>query len=240
MLKLDRVTFTGADDSIMPSSLVSISRDYPWVEWGILFSKSNQGKPRYPSQEWLKEFYFLMAGHSEILRSAHLCGRWVREMMIDGELTWFASDPNVGLFQRVQINFHGQYHAMHQSVPRQLGMKPSVRFILQCDGPNDDQVSALAHMRVVVPLFDKSGGAGRLPDEWPRAWPGIYCGYAGGLGPDNIYEQIEHISKVSSGPFWVDMERRVRSEDDREFELGKVREVCRQVQSYARDRGIVL
>jgi hypothetical protein len=87
-------------------------------------------------------------------------------------------------------------------------------------------------------------GAGILPREWPKpiyldVHPGDdgcgvqqhrYHGYAGGLGPDNLAEQIPLIlaaaagnEHTAEGRIWIDMETRVRSSDDRTFDLAKVR-----------------
>ena len=49
---LTRVTITGADDAVDPGALVALSAEFPFVEWGILFSKSREGEARYPSAEW--------------------------------------------------------------------------------------------------------------------------------------------------------------------------------------------
>ena len=53
MLKI--VTVTGADDSVNPVSLLDLSERYPFVEWGILLSKSGVGNSRFPSYEWLED-----------------------------------------------------------------------------------------------------------------------------------------------------------------------------------------
>jgi hypothetical protein len=57
-------------------------------------------------------------------------------------------------------------------------------------------------------LFDTSGGAGVLPQEWPVPAKDFWCGYAGGLGPFNVIEQVRKIETVCAKPFWIDMERR--------------------------------
>jgi phosphoribosylanthranilate isomerase len=101
-------------------------------------------------------------------------------------------------------------------------------FIYQCDGVNDRWIREL---EFGSPLFDTSGGAGVLPNRWPGAWPGRYCGYAGGLGPDNVVEQLTRIRIAANEGerFWIDMERRVRSDDDEQFDLDKVRTVLEAV-----------
>ena len=38
LMILDRVTITGADDSIHVEQLAELSQAYPYVEWGILVS----------------------------------------------------------------------------------------------------------------------------------------------------------------------------------------------------------
>lgn len=73
------------------------------------------------------------------------------------------------------------------------------------------------------PLFDKSGGAGILPNEWPVAEG--YAGYAGGLSPDNVEHELMRIQEARNGyPVWIDAETKLRSDDDKVFELYKVEE----------------
>ncbi len=82
---LKKVTVTGADDSTEPKELLDISREYPFVEWGILLSKSNMGRNRFPSMSWmhslssvfLKNNFFVGGGFN---LSGHICGRWVRDI----------------------------------------------------------------------------------------------------------------------------------------------------------------
>lgn len=225
-MKLDRVTITGADDSIHPSALISLSQEFPFVEWGILFSGSQTGNPRFPSPEWVRG---LPPG---LQYAAHLCGRYVRDLVLEAHFTWWEGRPG-NFFDRIQLNFHGQFHRQHRNFLGEATLRADAQFILQCDGVNDDAVRDLCRQAPerFVPLFDTSGGAGRLPTSWPEIWPDQYCGYAGGLGPDNVIEQLKMIEAKTNGRrFWIDMERRVRTPDDRGFDLRKVYEVLAQVQ----------
>ena len=221
---LDRITFTGADDSTDPKALVELSEEFPIIEWGILFSKTKQGGYRFPSYKWMNSLFEVVTPQMRL--SAHLCGRWVREAVLEGVFSWADEFLDYDRFQRVQLNFHGEFHRAHPRL-REILKDPRFQFILQCDGVNDETARRLAADGLAVPLFDTSGGAGILPRSgWPAAWPGVYCGYAGGLGPDTVGAQVETISRiVGEAPFWIDMERRVRSEDDSVFDLEKVRAV---------------
>jgi hypothetical protein len=244
---LDRVTITGADDSIRPDDLIPLARDFPFVEWGILFSGRRLGLPRYPSRAWLSELGKLM-WHVPMKLSAHLCGRWVRDLVTGAKFTWRDEHKlEYDHFQRVQLNFHGEFHRrgsgfetiLSDESPRAeghgMGARDGKQFILQCDGVNDHAAEEIVPWCNAVPLFDRSGGAGVLPKEWPKAWPGVYCGYAGGLGPDNLAEQLDRIELAAGGEHvWIDMERRVRSEDDSRFDLEKVRRVLETAAPWVR------
>ena len=213
---------TGADDSVEPEALISLTEKYPFVEWGILFSGSRQGSPRYPSQSWIEK----LAGLSQKLPlSAHLCGKWVRDLVLDANISWWNKyGPISSIFARVQLNFHGQFHTACPSFSRIL-KDLEHDFILQHDGVNDATILELGASLSVFPLFDRSGGAGVVPAAWPKPiWK--YQGYAGGLGPDNIEEELGRIGDAAGDSrVWIDMETRIRSSGDAVFDLQKV-ETC--------------
>lgn len=233
---LDRVTITGADDSIDPSALVELSETYPFVEWGILFAKHvktggvhNAVASRFPTHEWVGKL--MEVATPEMKLSAHLCAGWVYDLLAGrytfGQIQEF--DPY--RFQRAQINFHGEpiISVRNVAVMREVNLR--TKLLYQCDGVNNDTVLDLVLKGMGCPLFDTSSGAGVLPKEWPQIWNKTYCGYAGGLGPSNIAEQIAGpIAKATvGGRIWVDLETRVRSDRDRQFDLDLVKTVCKQV-----------
>lgn len=237
---LDRVTITGADDSIDPDELIPLARDFPFVEWGILFSGARLGIPRYPSRAWISALAKIV-WQVPMKLSAHLCGAWVRDFVLKANFTWMEEYRAYEmLFDRVQLNFHGEYHRRAVGfdsfllglIPHEerqgLRAQAGKEFIFQCDGPNDMTVQELQPWatRGVFPLFDGSGGTGKSPKEWPKAWPGVYCGYAGGLGPDILTSQLKLIEAAAGQErIWIDMESSVRSLDDRRFDLAQVRAV---------------
>jgi hypothetical protein len=231
-MMLDRVTITGADDSVKPAELFRLSEEYPFVEWGVLFG-SEQGRARFPTRQWLVDFFFEVPAAVRV--SAHLCGIHVRSGFMGpwtflAEWAWVYERAN-----RLQWNFHGQ-RVRHRfdELAGHLRVAPPTQegWIFQLDDVSGNYV--FDALRAVdprcVPLFDTSGGAGLVPQLWSRPRPGFYCGYAGGLGPDNVLSELDRIEHVA-GPerIWIDMERRVRSDDDAAFDLAKVRRVLEQV-----------
>jgi hypothetical protein len=227
---INRVTVTGADNSIHPYSLVGISETFPFIEWGILLSQSTMGKYRFPNKYWLKNLEDVYDSlDKELLLSGHLCGKWVRDIC-NGEWTIFDEDSEIAelgyMFSRFQLNFHALEHKIDPDKfikgfnhPLLLGCQ----FIFQFDNVNNDLMNAVLEAGIdAVPLFDTSGGAGVLPEFWPKAI-GKYSGYAGGLSPDNLDEQMESIIQVAGdGPIWIDAETHLRSDNDRQFDLNKV------------------
>jgi len=239
-MNLDRVTITGADDSVEPSDLLALSREHPFVEWGLLVSASNTGTPRFPSYRWLlslvEQCIVAAVNYREPRLSLHFCGRWVRGLLLgqqpEGMPHWFTGPQ----FQRMQLNFHGEtLPCVPEAFGKALGDFQDKQIIFQIDGHMGQSfLASVADERGnpfdAVPLFDCSHGAGVLPGTWPAPFcPKTYHGYAGGLGPDNLAEQLPLIGAAAGETrIWIDMESRVRT--DERFDLAKVRrclEICK-------------
>ena len=244
-MKIDRVTVTGADDSVENiEELRDIQQEFPFVEWGILLSSSSAGTNRFPSEEWIGK---LVAGHGDIkedLRfklAGHICGKWIREICT-GEWTIFEAGlkgtghGQIGYFDRLQLNWHGEKRTMTEgwlakfklwNESRNKYELNEVQLIFQLDGVNNHLLQeALDEGLSASGLIDGSHGAGVLPeDKWPVPFEGAYTGYAGGLGPHNLEEQLHKIADVCGDkPIWIDAETHLRSDDDKTFDLQKVRQ----------------
>lgn len=217
------ITITGADDSVQYSDLLGLSKEYRDVEWGILVGRRERlGTPRYPSYEWM-EGLTEVAG--DMRMALHLCGGMCRDY-IDGKL---ADDIMAILrsMRRVQLNIHNLSRLKQPEIEGMLSRSPK-QHIFQYDPMNMLRVARAAgkgHLNVSV-LYDGSGGRGIEIKTYIAPSQLLRCGYAGGLGPDNLERHMELINKVSGDvPVWIDMETGVRSEDDRVFDLDKVRKV---------------
>ena len=219
------VTVTGADDSIRPEELVPIAREYPFVEFGILLSKKQQGNKRFPSRNWWEELYILWK-NEKLALSSHICGEWVRNLCLGVPSFFEEFGYTWKMFKRFQLNFHVEHHPVDEKkladlIRQYLRDQP---IIFQMDGVNDQIFWSLVDRWGIAafPLFDQSGGTGLLPERWPKQPLGIYSGFAGGLSPDNLQTEMKRIAEVASGPIWIDTETWVRSENDKVFDLEKV------------------
>lgn len=241
MEKIRFVSITGADDSVGPSQLLKLSQEFPFVEWAILFSQKSIGTNRFPSAEWLDEIGQLLYSYGQPVNlSLHLCGSYVRQLIERGH-DRFAQDLGADLFDlfnRVQINTHGDDHKWNvEGVVDLIKTYKTKEFIFQLDGNGKNE--AMAKMMVlehrlenVSFLLDTSHGAGILPSNWPSPpLSTTSTGYAGGIGPENIEESLVKIRAAVDArtdfkaDYWIDMETKVRSNNDQLFDLAKVRQV---------------
>lgn len=231
---ITKVTITGADDSINPFDLIPLNDKYPFVEWGILVSQRNFGKNRFPAGEWLKALEILKKEHSEISLSCHLCGLYVRELSKGNDIAIKELGSIWNIFDRVQINFHAIPHTVLETMAVVLKQYPEKEFIFQYDNVNNQAVHFMHEKGVnCSALFDASGGAGILPKNWPQPLINIKCGYAGGISPENISEQILLIQeKIGDLNTWIDMETHVRSNNDNQFDLAKVEKCLKFSNNY--------
>lgn len=205
------VTFTGADDRTSINALHDFVGQYPLLtEFAVLYSPGRIGEPRYPTKAWLERF----AESNMVQCSLHICGSGLDELLADDP--WLTQ--LVTAFRRVQLNF--SYRRRPDFTPAMASRLAQTfsdschSLITQHNANNADftmQVDSPHHV-----LFDASGGRGISPATWPAYLPRKLCGYAGGLGPDNIREELVRISAAAAGkPFWIDMEGKLRDNDDR-------------------------
>lgn len=227
-MRLQYCAITGADDAVQIKDLAAMEKEFPFVEWAILWMPDRAGTDRFPTLDWIQKF---KAECPDSHASLHLCG----QALLD-----FAEGKDVEAmkgFKRIQLNLKfanaGEKVDLRQLVA-QVKAHPDVQFILQY---TEDKKDTLLPLFKDAPnhalLFDASAGAGISPDKWSAPVPGHYCGYAGGLGPENIAENLKMIEKVTPADYitWVDMESKVRTND--KFDLAKVRTVLETAKSYA-------
>ncbi|MCX6217684.1 hypothetical protein [Spirosoma sp.] len=234
---ITKVTITGADDSIQPAELLALTREFPFVEWGILLSRSSMGNNRFPSTMWLLTLAryqkSLAQTGQQLTLSGHLCGRWVKDILVGKHEFVDALTPEVwDIFSRIQINTHAEFHSATAVGIGMLNRLRDKEFIFQYDNVNTILLELARNASVNhSALFDLSHGVGKLPSQWPDLIQNLSCGYAGGLSPENLREQIYRIEeKAGDTPIWIDMETHVRSNNDKQFDLGKVR-ACLEIAS---------
>lgn len=251
MIKPKFVTFTGADDKTSVESLNNFYSCQPFahynrVEFGILFSQKRAGQRRYPSIDWI----YNMLVNGKFNFAIHLCGDTVYDWL-DGNpalLRLFKKAP------RIQLNFN---HSKRPIDPNRLKFLRCNKdyegdIILQDNSNNSTLINSynLWNWRGIYLLKDESGGNGITPLGWTKPnlkyfyeYENALFGYAGGLGTDNIKEEIVKISDIlekeeqlnypvrswtRNWNYYIDMETKLRNDKD-EFDLDICKDIIKAV-----------
>ena len=214
-MRPSRITFTGIDPSCSRAELFALLNANRRIELGILYSESQQGKGRYPPFAWIERTTREITDAYGTGRVAlHVCGR-ARDSLLKGN--GLAID--VWPFDRIQLNgtfVGGDIDALQRYI---VDGEPEP-LITQFDANRG--LHEIVRRKCHQVLFDSSGGRGVLRKEWPKALPDNICGYAGGLGPENLRVELPRIAAVAGPNYWVDMEGSLRDEADH-FCVGKAR-----------------
>jgi len=249
-MPLTCVSLTGADDNVLLASLAEISDEYAASippEWAILYFPEKEGAPRVPCAAWRERFLALKLPFT----AAHVCGTQVFREILDPR-TAATRIADLSLYGRIQININarrvdfteGEVLTVYRSLRR-----AGLRLILQYHGGSRQTIQrfvaeagmgSLSHIDL---LHDESKGMGHRPQKWPPIYSvdniPLYCGYAGGLGPDVLETELLRVHEAVTAwrdvPYWIDMESGVRS--DNHFDLAKVRAVLDIATGTAKGRG---
>lgn len=232
---LSHVTMTGVDDATPIDWLISTSAEFPLVEWGILYSPKRAGHGgRYPAVDTIRKLLTTLPSSAQI--ALHVCGEGVFQLFSgDGDITALVNmlDKRGG---RVQLNIRRQAyismsHMLVSPIAALIVAYPNLTFITQYTKESIGVCRELSqHTRDnYALLFDESGGRGIVPTTWPAGLPGVQCGYAGGLGPDNIAEEHVKIRAVASEVYWLDMETKIRNPDSDLLDLDAVERCLRSL-----------
>lgn len=232
-IHLRALGFCGADDSVEPGLLAAVSAQHEWVEWGVLFRPDKEGLPRYASKAWLERLGEVNAKRTLRL-AAHLCERRVDEIL-NGDVAFVRYLHEEIGFDRVQINATSANKcdvamfatdagadACVARLRKAFAELPSVEFIVQRNIETKPLWTRLADTSggdAALPpnmslLYDDSMGLGKCASSYPPPPDStrLRFGYAGGLSPTNIAQQLQAIEGVASGrTLWVDMESSLRT-----------------------------
>lgn len=250
-MPLTLASLTGADDKVSPMALAALSARYAKAvppEWAILYCPEKEATARYPSAAWREGFLSIGLPHT----AAHLCGPQVFREILDP-----ASAPtriaDLSRYGRVQLNINARrpefteeevlavYRILHQA---------GLHLILQHHHASRRTIEKFlpgldaASLSRIDLLYDESKGTGTAPEQWPPistvgSVP-LRCGYAGGLGPAVLEDELPRIHESATAwrdlPYFIDMESGIRTEN--EFDLAKAEAVLQFVATAQRRGGV--
>jgi len=256
-------TFTGVDSYTINNNLtelLQLSRKYPFIEWGVLFSMTRAGQDlKYPAARDICKFTQALysAAYAEsgfhVRRSLHLCGSAARKFLtLESAKDSMLIHDLVGQFDRIQLNINAkeQTFEIKPTILRQLAIffRP---IIIQYNNNNKELIEEFGvekYMDIHI-LKDASGGNGIVNSDVsiPDVCKYSQIGFAGGMGPENIETIFPNIYEsvmannidgdFENSGFWIDMETRVRNAAGH-FDLEKVNKVAEFLSSYLKDKSV--
>lgn len=201
------VTITGVDEQTDARRLKSLCTRYP-VEFAMLRDPARAGRDaRVPGADKVRD----VTGQLEPDHLAfHLCGAY-SDLAKRLDVAELKTHVDFGCVHRLQIN--SPDYSPHDIVNlQQLHLATGCEIIIQ------NRARVIPIFRGLYLLDDDSSGRGVTPAQRARphlnyAHSGMinFVGYAGGLAPDNLGEQLEVIAQVNpTVPYWIDVATGVR------------------------------
>lgn len=241
-MRVKTITCSGANENTSVSGLLDLLSEFPKAEAGIQISadKCRNGMPRY---FWIKQ---LAAEAQKLSRpvqlALHINKDWVEDFcngIIAPEISEFmalAYADGSRIFRRLQLNFKigREKEPDINTVAAMVAAYSAHRFIFSYN-PNNAAIIRELYRRGVMfdNLFDSSFGEGVMPIcREGIVFEDRLQGYAGGLGPENIKNELDKINDVNllSSVVYVDAQGRLEGADE-SMSLDKARDfICKILQ----------
>jgi hypothetical protein len=224
-MRLQHITFTGIDAKTDIQALKEIQREFPIAEFGVLTSYHwYENGNRYLDPRILR--HEVMGNGLHL--SLHICGSAASDAVRGRYADIF--HLTYGCYcriPRIQLNVAGRKDNPHVASATDWGHEVIVQ---QRDPDNLDLFAATLetwkdYLGKCSILLDASGGRGI---NTPLKVLPLTCkvGYAGGINPENVGDKLDFLMREhTSGPFWIDMESGVRTNDW--FDIDKVIKVLK-------------
>ncbi|MCZ7860839.1 hypothetical protein O9X98_05430 [Agrobacterium salinitolerans] len=223
-------TFTGVDSKTDLSRVAELSALYPFLEFGVLLSRTPEDKdPRYPAFAEIERIVETLSGKSKL--ALHVCGRAVGEFVRipeDGDYLGRDIENLVGAgIGRIQLNFNFERAGLSLRELNGAVLRTGAKVITQHFLANSAVSEGISERNHHV-LYDASGGRGVVAAGYEKPFAGKYTGYAGGIGPENVVEAVTAIQAViGDNDVWIDMESRIRT--DGYLDLDKCEKVAASI-----------
>jgi hypothetical protein len=232
------VTFVGVDETADVESLKEIRSHYFTVEWGLWLAGESQGRVAgFPGIEWIRK---LPPG---LNLSAQLWGKSASDFLQGDDSELMTEYGEVWpLFRRIQINSTDGIDQVNLSgFSRLIAKNADKQFILRIRDRHLEVADALVAQGISCStLFDESEVQEPAQKKWPKGLKRFAgCGYAGGLGPDNIYKQLTPILNAAQTAerWWIEIDSslRVKEQDQEVFSLASCKRTIREFDSFFLD-----
>lgn len=225
---LKTIVCSGVNEKNDVDDAIRFLKEHSCIEFGVQCSPRKAGY-QTPRFEWLQELTAKLAEKQIKGRIAlHLNEGFATsfcEGMVPPEIIELLNNDNI--IGRLQLNFkigretfNGKTTPDFTKLQNAVSSVPTHRIILSASRPNLPFIQMAHHHGMPFDvLFDDSFGEGKLPDtQRPPLFEDVFQGYAGGLSPENIVQELDKISKVAKTNIFIDAEGKLKDNNSFSFE----------------------
>ena len=229
-MKLTYITCSDPREDVSHNDIMRLLKYAPQVEIGIQAHPSAMSSG-YPRNNWFNGLMQLVRNIDMGLNVAvHVNYQWCDKMctgQIPNEIRdWMNMQRKFGrepAIKRWQLNIgDGTKTWDTKAVAKLIADHPEHEFIFPYNQTVHDKIDELNKTGVNFSLlYDSSYGYGRLPDSWaPPVYNNHKMGYAGGLGPDNVADNLGKIAQQMPTDYrtWIDAEGKLMVPGTRKFD----------------------
>lgn len=228
-MKLETITCSDMREYNEIDDIIDLGKRYPMAEFAIQAhpSKFLGWMPRYIWFDTLAH----AARVNDIKLAMHVNAEWRAEISrgnipyeIKRMWDWRRNNgkPVIG---RVQVNINGgkdSFRFYADKVADIIRAYPDIEFIFQYTPRQRRRLKKLDSTGAEFSmLFDASGGRGISPKAWRApVMENHKMGYSGGMGPDNVAENLSKINLVvpANRNIWIDAEGQLKDPDTKQFD----------------------
>ncbi len=221
-MNLRYITCSDPREDIPAESLLNFTNQYPIAEIGVQAHLDSMISWR-PRNIWFNQIVALSKNMPTPPNIAlHINYQWcdcMCEGLVPHEVKRWLSESNVytkqPVIKRVQLNVGDYTHCFSpKGLAKLIAAYPNQEFIFPWNEKVAPQIGQLKKTGARFSLlFDGSYGEGIEPESWRApVYNDIPHGYAGGLGPNNVAENLDKINAVLPPDYttWIDAEGKLR------------------------------
>lgn len=229
---LETITCSDMREHNEIDDIIALGKKYPMSEFAIQAhpSKFLGWMPRYV---WFETLMHAVRANNVKL-AMHVNSEW-RTEICHGNIPYeirrmwnMKRDNGTPIIGRVQVNINGgkdSFRFYKNKVADIIRAYPNIEFIFQYTPKQCRRLKQLdATGTEFSILFDASGGRGKLPKQWRApVMENHKMGYSGGLGPDNVAENLDKINLVTPADsnIWIDAEGKLKDPDTKQFDIAR-------------------
>lgn len=239
-MNLKYITCSDPREDLQITDVLALLKTAPSVEIGVQAAPGTMGWLR-PRNVWFDVLmYYVKTNKYPLNVALHVNYQWCDDMCsgkIPGEIKNWMRLRNVcdnkPSIRRLQLNIGDRTQNFDaNAVAKLIRLHPEHEFIFPYNDHVKDKIDELHKTGAKFSLlYDASYGYGISPDKWDApVYDNIPMGYAGGMSPENVTENLNKISAVTPRDYttWIDAEGRLMKPGTRHFDIDRARQYIKK------------